>query len=107
MARVVSSALARHATKPTMSAAATTNAPMYATVRRNGMDAMSLVSAVTDHVPRSAYSMQKRLGKALVDLAPQPRDVHVDHIGLRIEIIVPHVLQQHGARDHLTGVAHE
>lgn len=33
--------------------------------------------------------------------------MHVDHVGLRIEMIVPDVLEQHGARHHLAGVLHQ
>jgi len=33
--------------------------------------------------------------------------MHVDHIGLRIEMIVPDIFQQHGARHHLAGVLHQ
>ena len=64
-------------------------------------------SAVTDHVSGAAHGMQQRLVEALVDLAAQPRDVHVDDVGLRVEVVVPHVLEQHGARHHLAGVLHQ
>src|ERR1700694_4277134 len=67
----------------------------------------SLPSAVTDHVPGAAHGMQERLVEALVDLGAQPRHVHVDHVGLRGEVRVPHVLEQHGAGDYLAGMAHE
>src|SRR5579872_7406875 len=63
--------------------------------------------AVTDHVSCAAHGVQQRLGEALVDLRAQPRDVDVDDVGLRIEVIIPDVLQQHGAGDHLAGVLHE
>ena len=33
--------------------------------------------------------------------------MHVDHVGLRIEVIVPDVLQQHGAGHHLAGMLHQ
>src|SRR5262245_8157157 len=104
---LVKRSLARQAMKPTISPAATTKAPIYASVKRNGVEPRSLVSAVTDHIPGSAHGMQQLLGKALVDLAPEPRDVHVDDVGLRVEVVVPHVLEQHGERDHLAGVLHE
>ena len=35
------------------------------------------------------------------------RNVHVDHVGLRIEVIVPHVLQQHRAGHDLAGMPHQ
>src|SRR5882757_4994424 len=62
---------------------------------------------VTDHVSGAADRMQQRPLKTLVDLGAQPRNVHVDHVGLRIEMIVPDVLQQHGARHHLAGMLHQ
>ena len=33
--------------------------------------------------------------------------MHVDDVGLRIEMIVPDVLQQHGAGDDLAGMPHQ
>jgi hypothetical protein len=33
--------------------------------------------------------------------------VHVDHVGLRIEMIIPNVLQQHGAGHDLAGMPHQ
>ena len=33
--------------------------------------------------------------------------MHVDHVGLRVEVIVPDAFQQHGARHHLAGMAHQ
>ncbi len=33
--------------------------------------------------------------------------MHVDDIGLRIEVIVPDILQQHRSGDHLVGMAHQ
>ncbi len=51
--------------------------------------------------------MDQRLVKALVELLAQPGDVHVNHVGLRVEVIVPHLLEQHGAGDDLPGMAHQ
>ena len=45
--------------------------------------------------------------EALVDLGAQARDVDVDDVGLRVEMIIPDVLEQHGARHHLAGVLHQ
>ncbi len=33
--------------------------------------------------------------------------MHIDDIGLGIEMIFPHAFQQHGAGDHLPGMAHQ
>src|SRR5438034_4300964 len=64
-------------------------------------------SFVTDHVSRAADGVQQRLREPLVDLGAEPRDVHVDHIGLRIEVVIPDVFQKHGAGYHLPRMLHE
>src|ERR1700674_623784 len=87
--------------------AITANTSRYTATILNVVVRTSLPSAVTDHVSGAAHRMEERLVEALVDLGAQPRHVHVDHVGLRVEVIVPHVLEQHGAGDHLAGVAHE
>src|SRR5215469_18258128 len=69
--------------------------------------ARAMSFAVTDHVSCAAYGLQQRLGETLVDLRAQPRNVHVDDVGLRVEMIVPDVLEQHRAGHDLPGVLHE
>src|SRR3984957_9505001 len=78
-----------------------------ASARRKAVAPKSLPSAVTNHVTGAANRAEQRRVEIAIDLGAQARHVHVDHIGLRIEVIVPHVLEQHGARDHLAGVLHE
>src|ERR1700761_4387931 len=63
--------------------------------------------SVTDHVSRAANGMKQRPLETLVDLGAQPRNMHVNDIGLRIEVIIPDVFQQHGARDHLARMLHQ
>src|SRR5690606_32432509 len=60
-----------------------------------------------DHVARTAHRMKKRLLEALLDLAAQPGNVDIDDIGLGIKVIVPDILEQHGARHHLPGMTHQ
>src|ERR1700720_4896931 len=45
--------------------------------------------------------------EALVDFLAQAAYPDIDYIGLRIEMIVPDMPQQHRARDHMSGVAHQ
>ena len=33
--------------------------------------------------------------------------MHLDHVGLRIEMIIPNMLKQHGPRHHLANVLYE
>src|SRR5579864_7696323 len=42
-----------------------------------------------------------------VDRLPQAADVHVDQVALRVEVQVPHPLEQHGTRHQLPGATHE
>ena len=61
----------------------------------------------TDHVACAADRMQQRRLEALVDLGAQAGDMHVDHIGLRIEVVFPYALQEHGAGHYLARMAHQ
>ena len=51
--------------------------------------------------------MDERHTGIAIDLAAQPAHVDVDDVGLGIEVVIPHRLQQHGAGDYLAGVAHQ
>ena len=67
----------------------------------------SLPSAVTDHISGPADRVQQLRWRPLSIFPRRRRDVHVDDVGLRIEMIVPDVFEQHGAGHHLAGVAHQ
>src|SRR3954468_19664196 len=45
--------------------------------------------------------------KIAIDFRSQSADEHVDDIGLRVEVIVPDVLQDHGLREHAARVPHQ
>src|SRR5689334_22283627 len=76
-------------------------------VMRKAVVRQSLPSAVTDHVSGAAHRVQERLVGAAIDLRAQTRNMDVDDVGLRIEMIVPNAFEQHGARDDLAGVLHQ
>src|SRR5271166_727464 len=78
-----------------------------ASARRKAVARKSLPSAVTNHVSRPAHGAQQRRVKIAVDLGAQARYMHIDHVGLRIEMVIPHMLEQHGAGDDLPGVLHQ
>src|SRR5271165_4299951 len=78
-----------------------------ASARRKAVAPKSLPSAVTNHVPGPAHGAQQRRVKIAVDLGAQARYMHIDHVRLRIEMVIPHMLKQHGTRDHLSGVLHQ
>ena len=54
-----------------------------------------------DHVTDATHRMQQRQGEVLVDLLPQSADVHIDGIGLAVEMMVRDRFEEHRARDHL------
>src|SRR5690606_15003291 len=85
----------------------TTNISTNMAVRRTVVVRHSCRILPTDHVAGAADGVQQGRGVALVDLGAQPRHVHVDDVGLGVEMVVPDVLQQHGAGDHLAGVLHQ
>src|SRR5580700_130884 len=58
------------------------------------------------HVAGIAHRAHQRLLRVVLELSAQLADVHVDDVGLRVEVIVPHRFQQHGTRHHLVGVPH-
>ena len=58
-------------------------------------------------VARAPHRVEQGAVEALVDLLAQPADVNVDHVGLRVEVIVPDVLEQHRSGDDVTGIAHQ
>src|SRR4051794_10708511 len=58
-----------------------------------------------EHVARAAHRMQQRLFESLVELSAKAADMDVDNVGARVEVIVPHLLQQHRASDDPAFVA--
>src|SRR5579863_8992637 len=61
----------------------------------------------TEHVARSSDGVDQRRREAAIDFAAQAADLHIDDVGLRIEMAVPHCFEQHGAGDDLALVAHQ
>src|SRR3954452_7349256 len=84
-----------------------TNSAMNMKVRRTVVVRQSCAILFTDHVSGAANGVEERVGVALIDLAAQPRHVHVDDVGLGVEVIVPDVFEQHGTGHHLAGVLHQ
>src|SRR5688572_21630606 len=62
-------------------------------------------AAIAQYVAGATHRVQQRALESLVDGGAQPADVHVDHVGLRVEMQVPDGLEQHGAGHYLAGVA--
>jgi len=51
--------------------------------------------------------VQQRAGSPGIDLLPELADMHVDHVGLWVEVMFPDVFEEHRPRDHLVDVASE
>src|SRR5687768_11099918 len=59
--------------------------------RRPGMG----LPPVEQSVARAPDRLERRLVEPFLELAPQPADIDVDDVGLRIEVHLPYVAQQH------------
>src|SRR6516162_3233126 len=53
----------------------------------------------------AANGVNQRIVLTAVDLPTDTADIDIDDVGRRIEMQIPYVLQQHGTRDHLTGIS--
>src|SRR5438105_3621933 len=84
----------------------TPNAPIAINASLN-VDDFRVSARSTEAIPDAANGMDQRIGLAVVDLAAHPPDIDVDDVGRRIEMQVPDVLQQHGARDDAAFIAHQ
>src|SRR5215469_7816642 len=71
------------------------------------VDDVRVLARSTETVPDAANGMDQRIGLLVVNLATQPSNIDVDDIGRRIEMKVPHVLQQHGAGYDAAFIAHQ
>jgi hypothetical protein len=59
------------------------------------------------NIADSTDGVDDLIGKALVNLIPQTAGQHIHDVGLRIEVIVPDLIKDHGLGDHLPGIAHQ
>src|SRR5215510_1025923 len=89
----------------------TPNAPIAINASLNVDDRSVLASRAsaggTEAISDAAHRVDQRVGLRLVQLATHAPDIDVDDVGRGIEMKVPDVLEQHGARDHAALVAHQ
>src|SRR5260221_6470071 len=71
------------------------------------VDDARVLARSTETISDAANRMDQRIGLLVVDLAPHAPDIDVDDIGRGIEMKVPDVLQQHGARYNTAFVARQ
>src|SRR5579862_5348597 len=67
----------------------------------------AIASAFAKNIADAAHRMDQRAIEAAIDLLPKPAHHHIDHAGLRIELIVPHRFDQHPAGDDLVAMANQ
>src|SRR6516164_2051054 len=73
------------------------NTPIQISARLKVQD-LSVLARSTEAIPDAADGMNERIRLLIVYLAPNPPDIDVDDVGGRIEMKVPNMLKQHGAR---------
>src|ERR1700691_2747674 len=78
----------------------------YPVARDTAEERMTLVTR-RDRIACVAHRAQQRTVELSIDLLAQFADMHVDHVGLRVDVIISYTLQQHGARHHLAGMPHQ
>src|SRR4051812_22142120 len=89
---------ARAMSSPSLSARAT--APYYSGGERK-------VPSVAEAVSGAAHRLELRHAERAIDLVAQVADVDVDDVRAVLVVVVPGVLEQLVAREHLARVAHE
>src|SRR5215469_1494038 len=62
---------------------------------------------MTQYITHSAYGMNEGRLEIAVHLISEIPDVNVDDIGEAVKALVPHVLDDHVTRTHLTLVCHQ
>src|SRR5258706_15447870 len=63
------------------------------------------LAGVVEDISHPADSVDQLAVEGLVDLRPQAADVDVDDVGAAVEVHVPDLFGDGGARQHLTGAA--
>src|SRR4051812_42471631 len=75
--------------------------------RRTSVPGTCLAPPLAEDIADASHRLKQLLVERLVDLFAQAADEHVDDVGLRIEVVVPDVRQDHRFRHDLAGVAHQ
>src|SRR5262245_11391317 len=86
-------------TRKKSTAALTMKIDAYQRFRRNVTVRPTRLRRFKD-ITHPAHGVNQLLWEVLVHLVAQPTDQHVHDIGLRIETVVPNVLEDHCFRDH-------
>src|SRR5262245_38469598 len=74
---------------------------------RRKLAVLASLSIFTQAVTDAADRAQQLRAESPVDLGAQAADMGFDHAGLRVEMEIPHILEQHGAGDDAAVAAHQ
>ena len=66
-----------------------------------------LINDLDEYIAGSSKGVDQRLLERSVHFVPQVPDINVDDVGETVEALVPNVLGDHRARDHLFRAEHE
>src|SRR5215475_12027347 len=77
---------------------------MHSNASRN-VDDVSVLVRSTKAKPHAAHGMNERVRSSAVHLPSEAPNIDVDDVRHRIKVEVPDMLQQHGARNDVSGVA--
>src|SRR5271156_5541536 len=61
----------------------------------------------TEDITGASHGVDQLRQPTLFEFSPQPPDMDVDHIGLRVIMIAPNLLEQHRSGDHSPRGSHE
>src|SRR5690606_288861 len=84
-----------------------TKTAAYHASSRNVVLRRKLAGRSAKAITRAPHRADEVVVEIPVDLRAQPAHVGLDDRGVRVEMEIPHALEQHGARHHLPGVAHQ
>jgi hypothetical protein len=68
------------------------------------VDDLNVLSRSTETKPNATNGVDQRVGLVAVDLSANTADIDIDDISHWIEIQIPNLLKEHGARNHLAFV---
>src|SRR5690606_21315141 len=86
--------------------AVTTTTAAFQIIRRKRIVRATCLSRA-ENIASASHGVDQRVFAAPVELAPQPVDVHVDHVGDALPVFAPDVLVEHLAGDDVSGVPHQ
>src|SRR5271156_493793 len=61
----------------------------------------------TEDITRASHGVDQLRQPALFEFSPKPSDMNIDHIGLRVVMIAPNLLEEHRSGNHPTRMSHQ